>query len=61
MDNKNLTEVIETICYMGCISVNNVINALENGEIIEESKDLDKEEIVILIKELKAIMAVYNR
>ena len=61
MDNKNLTEVIETICYMGCISVNNVINALENGEIIEESKDLDKEEIVILIKELKAILAVYNR
>jgi len=60
MNNKNIEKAIETICYSGCTSVNNIIAALENGKTIDQSKDLSKEEIEILIKELKAIMAVYE-
>ena len=60
MENKNILKVIETICHMGCSSVNNIIAALEKGESIDQTEDLSKEEIEILIKELKTIMSIYD-
>ncbi len=60
MTNKNLDKAIESICYKGCTFVNSVIVTLENGKPVDEAENLSQEEITILIKELKGIMAVYN-
>ena len=61
MDHDKISHAIELICNQGCTSVNSVIEALQNGEDIEQARQLNEEETQQLIKELKEIMSVYDR
>ena len=61
MNSEKVTKVIEMICEEGCTSVNNIIIALEKGEPSKYTNDLDKNEVQLVLIELKEIMAVYER
>jgi hypothetical protein len=61
MENKKITGAIESICHNGCTTVNAIITSLEKGEPIDQINDLNKQDVSILIKELKSIMDVYNK
>jgi hypothetical protein len=50
---------IELLCGKGCRQVWHEIHRLENGEDVAETLDLSTEERRIVLRELKAIMAVY--
>lgn len=61
-EQKKISKAIEEICHQGCDSVNNIIQALENGEHVQEAIELKKpEERSILLAELKEIMDVYKK
>jgi hypothetical protein len=47
------------LCGKGCRQVWHEIHRLENGEDVAETLDLSIEERRIVLRELKAIMAVY--
>lgn len=51
---------IESICELGCDRVIEIIDALESGTAIEETRGLDKTDRQQVLIELKAIMAVYD-
>ncbi|MDQ1363575.1 MAG: hypothetical protein QG652_1436 [Pseudomonadota bacterium] len=55
------TKIIEQICNLGCNRVNEIIEQLERGERTDETNGLNREEIVSVLQELKAIMAVYRK
>jgi len=57
---KQIELSLEQICEQGCRSVNQVIQQLENGELIELTRHLNDSQHQILLKELKSIMAVYG-
>ncbi len=61
MDHQKVTLAIETFCSMGCTSVNAIIHTLESGNPVEGIEGFTDEEIAVLMHELKAIMAVYDR
>ncbi|MDH5471272.1 MAG: hypothetical protein OEY87_08670 [Gammaproteobacteria bacterium] len=61
MNTDNISKAVETICLQGCTSVSGIINALENGETTEHTVHLSYDELMALLKELKAIMAVYEK
>jgi hypothetical protein len=51
---------IESICELGCDRVNEIIDALECGNSVEETNRLDKTDQQWVLLELKAIMAIYD-
>ncbi len=57
---KKIEECVEIICSKGCQSVRSDILMLEDGQSLPETEGLSAEECLILIKELKSIMAVYG-
>ncbi len=61
MDHQKVTLAVETICEMGCNSVNAIIETLESGNTVEAVKDFSDAEIIALTNELKAVMSVYDR
>ena len=61
MKEDNISKAVETICSMGCTSVSSIIETLEKGEATEVTSHLSTEELITLLKELKSIMAVYNK
>jgi hypothetical protein len=58
-DDKQINSCLEQICEQGCRSVNQVIQQLELGEVIEEIAHLSRVQQQRLLQELKSIMAVY--
>ena len=52
--------IVESICELGCDRVNEIIVALEYGNSVEETRGLDKSDRQWILRELKAIMAVYD-
>lgn len=61
MSYEKVHKAVEDICKLGCTTVNEVIDILEKGDDVAESEALDKHERNELLKELKAIMDVYDR
>lgn len=56
----HVQSTIESICELGCDRVNEIIAVLESGHSAEEISGLDKTDQQWVLKELKAIMAVYD-
>jgi len=61
MNEDNISKAIDAICHQGCTSVASIIEALEKGKSIEQASHLSYSELIVLLRELKAIMAVYEK
>jgi hypothetical protein len=59
--NQRRVEIcVERLCHKGCRAVWSEIAALEAGERLPETRDLSEREVREVIRELKAVMAVYE-
>ena len=56
----NLDQRVETLCEQGCRAVMENIEALQAGQTQPAFADLDSAERDLLLRELQAIMSVYN-
>lgn len=61
MKEDNISKAVEAICNQGCTSVSSIIEMLEKGESVEQASHLSCDELMALLKELKAIMAIYKK
>jgi hypothetical protein len=57
----HIQSIIESICELGCDRVNEIIDVLECGNSVDETRALDKSDQQWVLMELKGIMAVYNK
>lgn len=57
----NIQSCVESICELGCERVNEIIALIEAGKAVDEVSALDREEQNRVLRELKAIMAVYDQ
>jgi hypothetical protein len=57
----HIQSIIESICELGCDRVNEIIDVLERGNSIDETRALDKSDQQWVLMELKGIMAVYDK
>ncbi|MCU7797932.1 MAG: hypothetical protein KZQ75_12445 [Candidatus Thiodiazotropha sp. (ex Myrtea spinifera)] len=60
MRNKQIEHCIEVLCQKGCQSVRDDIRLLEQGVVLPELSVLDDLARLKVLKELRAIMAVYG-
>ncbi|MCU7845172.1 MAG: hypothetical protein KZQ93_15190 [Candidatus Thiodiazotropha sp. (ex Monitilora ramsayi)] len=60
MRDKQIEHCIEVICQKGCQSVRDDIRLLEQGVVLPELAVLDDLARLKVLKELRAIMAVYG-
>jgi len=58
--NSSLDQRVETLCEQGCRAVLENIEALQDGQTRQGFADLDTAERELLLRELQAIMSVYN-
>ncbi len=56
----HIQSIIESICGLGCDRVNEIIDTLERGNSVDETRALDTSDQLRVLMELKAIMAVYD-
>ena len=61
MDQAKINRCIEVLCHKGCREVTRVIGVLERDEALPETAGLDAAECAEVLRELKVIMAVYDR
>ena len=59
--NIKLQHIIEQICTSGCDRVYEIIDTLEQQNPTDETRELNSEETIIVLQELKTIMAVYKQ
>lgn len=57
---KKVEKCVEVLCEKGCGSVREDIEKLESGVALPETENLSREELSIVVEELKSIMAVYG-
>lgn len=57
---KHIEARVTAICEMGCVRVREVMAALERGEIPPEVAPSSPTECGEILRELRAIMAVYD-
>ena len=60
MNHQRVEKCVEKLCHKGCRAVWSDIDALEDGKTLPEARGLNQAEIRAVIKELKAVMAVYE-
>ena len=60
MDHHRVEHCVERLCLKGCRSVWSDIDALEAGRVLPEVRGLSRAEIHAVLRELKAVMAVYE-
>ena len=60
MQNTTIESCIEAICEKGCRQVRSDIRSLEQGRTLPEWSHLDTDERQRVLRELKAVMAVYG-
>jgi hypothetical protein len=60
MNQQRIDHCIEALCDKGCRAVWGHIQRLEAGEPLAETVDLTEQERQAVLKELKAVMAVYG-
>lgn len=58
-NDKQIDSCLENLCKQGCRTVNQVIQRLEQEQVIDIVKHLSAAQRMILLQELKNIMAVY--
>lgn len=61
METKAVEHCIEILCEKGCTEVLRLIGVMEHGETPEEAATLSPDERSAVLRELKTIMAVYER
>ena len=61
MNQAKIDRCIEALCHRGCREVTRIIAVLEQNEPLPETAGLDSAEYEEVLRELKAIMAVYDR
>lgn len=61
MDHLPTEQCIETLCHKGCKEVLHLIAEMEQGRMPSEVAHLGDTERQVVLRELKAIMAVYQR
>jgi hypothetical protein len=54
-------QCVEALCLNGCEAVRATIRALEEDVPVAQTEGLDGGQRAAVLRELKAIMAVYNR
>ena len=60
MRNKQIDQCVEILCQKGCQSVRREIRLMEQGVVLPELAVLDDLARLAVLKELRAIMAVYG-
>ncbi len=60
MYTKRIQDCIEAICAKGCQAVRDDMVQLERGQRPPEAAELDVDELRMVVRELKSIMAVYG-
>ena len=60
MDSRKIEERVTLICELGCVRVREVMRALERGDTTPETAGANAEERQQILRELAAIMAVYD-
>lgn len=60
LDHRRVDQCVEQVCQKGCRAVWSDIDALEAGRFVPEAKGLSASEIRLVVRELKAIMSVYE-
>lgn len=60
MDHRSVEQSVEKLCAKGCRSVWADLEALEAGQRLPEVEGLSREELALVIGELKSIMSVYE-
>lgn len=60
MSNRRVEACLEKLCDKGCQAVWSDIESLEVGRPVPEARGLSAQEVRILVRELKDIMAVYE-
>ncbi len=60
LDQKEISECVETLCDRGCESVREVIGRLESGQNVPETAELGTGQRAAVLHELQRIMAVYD-
>lgn len=58
---RNVQACVDSICQRGCERVNEIIELLEAGKSVDEVCKLDHDGQKAVLRELKAIMAVYEQ
>ena len=58
-NDKQINTCLEQICAQGCRSVNQVIQQLEQGQLIEAVQHLSHAQQQRLLQELQSIMEIY--
>jgi len=61
MDQQRIAQCVEILCQQGCTEVRSTIVRIESGADIPQTEGLSSEEILAVLEELKAIMAVYDQ
>lgn len=61
MNQPPVEQCIESLCLKGCREVLHLIGEMEQGRMPPETAHLSAAERLAVLKELKAIMAVYQR
>ena len=60
LDHRRVEQCVEKLCHKGCRAVWSDIDALESGKRLVETRGLTPAEIQEVVRELKAVMAVYE-
>jgi 4-hydroxy-3-methylbut-2-en-1-yl diphosphate synthase IspG/GcpE len=61
MNSEQLSQCIDALCQCGCDAVRATITAMESGVVVPQVETLSEEERQVVLEELKAVMAVYDR
>lgn len=60
MDDKRVEQRVTLICELGCVRVREVMSALQAGGTTPETESASPQERLQILRELQAIMAVYD-
>lgn len=60
MNHTKIDNCVEALSHKGCTEVTSIIDILERGEVVDDMQELNAEERQVVLRELKAIMAVYQ-
>ncbi len=60
LSSEQVTQCIDALCQCGCDAVRATIAAMESGIVVPQVSSLTPDERLLVLEELKAIMAVYD-
>jgi hypothetical protein len=60
LNHRLVDECVEKLCRKGCRSVWSDIDTLEAGGVLPEVEHLSRSEVLAVLHELRAVMAVYE-